>query len=105
MSKSVLDKDIIDDIDNEQPTNISVPSATNPPSSPSSNSSVSSAIPTSNANFARKVRRLSDICQRSKSPTHEENPIGETVNFALLSKAPSCFRDACTNEVWLQAMQ
>jgi hypothetical protein len=34
MSKSVLDKDIIDDIDNEQPTNISVPSATNPPSSP-----------------------------------------------------------------------
>jgi hypothetical protein len=38
MSKSVLDSDIIGGIDNEQPTNISVPSATNPPSSPSSNS-------------------------------------------------------------------
>jgi hypothetical protein len=108
MSKSVLDKDIIDDIDNEQPTNISAPSATNPPSSPSSNSFVPSASPTSNANSARKVRRLSDIYQRSKSPTHEQNPIGETVNFSLLSKADfesSCFKDACTNEVWLQAMQ
>jgi hypothetical protein len=33
----------------------------------------------------------------SKSPAHEENPIGETVNFSLLSKAdfePSCFKDA-----------
>jgi hypothetical protein len=38
MSKYVLDRDIIHDIDNEKPTNISVPSATNPPSSPSSNS-------------------------------------------------------------------
>lgn len=28
MSNSVLDKDMIDDIDNEQPTNISVSSAT-----------------------------------------------------------------------------
>jgi hypothetical protein len=53
MSKSVLDKDIIDDIDNEQPTNISAPSATNPPSSPSSNSSVPSASLTSNENSAR----------------------------------------------------
>jgi hypothetical protein len=108
MFKSILDKDIIDDIDNEQPTNISVPSATNPPISPSSNSSVPSTSPTSSANSTRKVRRLSDIYQRSKSPTHEENQIGETVNFSLLSKAdfePSCFKDACTNEVWLQAMQ
>ena len=69
MSKSVLDKDIIDDIDNEQPTNILVPSATNPPSSPSSNSSVPSASPTSNSSSIRKVRRLSDIYQRSKSPS------------------------------------
>jgi hypothetical protein len=38
MSKSILDRDIIDDIDNEKTTNISVPSATNPPSIPSSNS-------------------------------------------------------------------
>ena len=108
MSKSILDRDNIDDIDNEKPNNILVPSATNPSSSPSSSSSVPSAIPTSNTNSARKVRRLSDIYQRSKSPTHEENPIGETINFALLSKAdfePSCFNDACTNEVWLQAMQ
>ena len=66
MSKFVLDKDIIDDIDNEQPSNISVPSATNPPCSPSFNS-VPSARPTSNENSARKVRRLSDIYQRSKS--------------------------------------
>jgi hypothetical protein len=108
MSKSFLDRDIIDGIDNEKPTNILVPSATNPPSSPSSNSSIPSASPTSNSSSARKVRRLSDIYQRSKSPAHEENPIGETVNFSLLSKVdfePSCFEDACTNEVWVQAMQ
>jgi hypothetical protein len=108
MSKSVLDKDMIDDIDNEQPTNISVPCATNPPSSPSSNSSVPSASPTSNANSTREVRRLSDIYQRSKSPTHEQNPIGETINFSLLSKVDferSCFKYASTNEVWLQSMQ
>jgi hypothetical protein len=46
MSKSVLDRNIIDDIYNEQSIDISVPSATNPPSSPSSNSSVPSEIPT-----------------------------------------------------------
>jgi hypothetical protein len=76
MSKYVLDRDIIDDIDNEKPTNISFPSATNPPSSPSSNSLVPSERPTSNSSSTRKVRRLHDIYQRSKSPTHEENPIG-----------------------------
>jgi hypothetical protein len=38
MSKSFLDKDIIYGIDNEYPTNISVPSDTDPPNSPSSNS-------------------------------------------------------------------
>jgi hypothetical protein len=94
MSKSILDMDIIDDIDNEQPTNILVPSDTKPPSSPSSNSSVPSASPTSNSSFARKVRILGDIYQRSKSPAHEENSIGETIDFSLLSKAdfePSCF--------------
>jgi hypothetical protein len=108
MSKSGLDRDIIDGINNEHPTNISVPSATNPPSSPSSHSSVPSASPTSNSSSGRKVRKLSDIYQRSKSLAHEENPIGETVNFSLLSKPdfqPSCFKDACINEVWLQEMQ
>jgi hypothetical protein len=75
MSKSILDRDINDDIDMEKPTNISVPSATNPPSIPSSNSFVPSAIPTSNLSSKRKVRRLSDIYQRSKILTHEENPI------------------------------
>jgi hypothetical protein len=104
MSKSILNRGIIDDIDNEKPTSISIPSDTNPPSSPSSNSSVPSAIPTSNSSSTRKVRRLSEIYQRSKSQAHEENPIGETITFSLLSKAnfePSCFEDACTNEVWV----
>jgi hypothetical protein len=93
---------------NEKPTNILVPNATNIPSIPSSNSSVPSAGPTSNSSSVRKVRILSDIYQRSKSPTHEENPIGETINFDLLSKAyfePSCFEYACTNEVWVQEIQ
>jgi hypothetical protein len=108
MSKSILDKDIIDDIDNQKANNISATSATNSPSSPSFNSSVPIARPTSNSNSARKVKRLSDIYQRSRSPSHEENPIGETVNFSLLSKAdfePSCFEDAWTNEVWVQTMK
>jgi hypothetical protein len=108
MSKYVLDRDIIDDIDNEKPTNISVPSVTNPPSSPSSNSLVPSASPKSNSCSPWKVRRLSDIYQRSKIPTHEQNPIGETIHFSLLSKVdfePSCFEYACTNDVWVQSMQ
>jgi hypothetical protein len=103
--KSILNRGIIDDIDNHHPTNISVPSATNPPSGPSFNSSVPSEIPTSNSSSMRKVRILSDIYQRSKNEAHEENPIGETINVSLLSKAdfkPSCFEDACTNEVWVQ---
>ena len=48
------------------------------------------------------------IYQRSENQAHEENPIGETLNLALLAKVdfePSCFEDACTNEVWVQAMQ
>jgi hypothetical protein len=47
MFESVLDRNLIDDIDNENPTNISVLNATKPPSSPSSNSPVPSASPTS----------------------------------------------------------
>jgi hypothetical protein len=108
MSKSILNRGIIDDIDNEHPTNTSFPSATNPPSSASSSSSVPSAHPTSNSCSTRKVRILSGIYQRSKSQAHKENPICETLNFDSLEKAdfePSCFEDACTNEDWVQEMQ
>ena len=51
---------------------------------------------------------MSDIYERSENEAHEENPISETLNFSLLAKAnfePSCFEDACTNEVWVQPMQ
>ena len=55
----------------------------------------------------RKVRRLSNIYERYQNQAHEEDPIGETINFALLTKAdfePSYFEDAYTNEVWMQVM-
>lgn len=100
--KSILNDDIIVDNDHEQPTNVSVTSGLTPPSSPSSISSTSSSSPTSSPISTRKVRRLSDIYERSENQAHEEGPIGEIVNFALLAKAkfePSCFEDACTNEV------
>ena len=54
-----LNGDIIDDINHEQPTNVSVPNATNPPRSPSSSSPNSSPSPT------RKVRSLNGIYYRS----------------------------------------
>jgi hypothetical protein len=104
-SKSILNRGIIDDIDNDKPTNISIPSATNPPSSPSSSSSVPSASLTSNSSSTRKIRRLSDIYQRTTSQAHGESPIREIINFSLLSNVdfvPSCFEDARTNEVWVK---
>ena len=103
-----MNDDIIVDNDHEQPTNVSVTSGLTPPSNPSSISSTSSSSPTSSPSSTRKVRRLSDIYERSANQAHEESPIGEIVNFALLAKAefePSCFEDACTNDVWMQAMQ
>eukprot|EP00253_Pinus_taeda_P014971 PITA_14971 len=90
------------------PTNVSVTSGLTPPSSPSSISSTSSSSPSSSPSSTRKVRRLSDIYERSANQAHEESPIGEIVNFALLAKAefePLCFEDACTNDVWMQAIQ
>ena len=107
-TESVLDDDIIVDNDHKQPTNISVISGLTPQSSPSSIYSTSSSSPTSSPSSTRKVRILSDIYQRSENQAHEESPIGEIVNFALLAKVDfetSCFEDACTNEVCMQAMQ
>ena len=72
-SKSVLN----DDIDHEQPTNVFVPSATNPSSRPSS-CSIPIACPASTPSSRRKVRSLRDIYERSANQAHEENPIGET---------------------------
>eukprot|EP00253_Pinus_taeda_P032896 PITA_32896 len=106
--KSILNDDIIVDNDHEQPTNVSVTSGLTPPSNPSSISSTSSSSPTSSPSSTREVRRLSDIYERSANQAHEESPIGEIVNFAILAKAdfePSCFEDASTNEVWMQAMK
>jgi hypothetical protein len=48
------------------------------------------------------VRRLSDIYDRCQNQAHEEDPIGEIVNFALLAKVyfkPSYMEDVCANEV------
>eukprot|EP00253_Pinus_taeda_P005271 PITA_05271 len=107
-TKSILIDDIIVDIDHEPPTNDFVSSGLTPPSNPSSIASVSSSSQASSQIYTRKIRILSDIYQRSANQAHEENPTGETINFALLAKdcfEPSCFEDACTNEVWVQAMQ
>lgn len=93
--------DIIVDNDHGKPTNVSVSSGLTPPSSPSSISSTSSSIPSSSPTSTRKVRRLSDIYQRSANQAHEESPTGEIVKFSLLAKAdfePSCFEDAFNNE-------
>eukprot|EP00253_Pinus_taeda_P031276 PITA_31276 len=101
-TKYVLNDDIVVDNDHEQPTNVSVTSGLTPPRSPSSISSTSSSSPTSSPSSTRKVRILSDIYERSANQAHEERSLGEIVNFALLAKAefePSCFEDACTNEV------
>eukprot|EP00253_Pinus_taeda_P026479 PITA_26479 len=92
----------------ETPTNVSITSGLTPLNSPSSISSTSSSSPTSSPSSTRKVRRLSDIYERSANQAHEESPIGDIANFSLLAKTefePSCFEDACTNEVWMQAMQ
>ena len=75
------------------------------PSLPRNPSPLPRASPSSSP--PRKVRRLSDIYERCQNRAHEEDPIGETINFALLAKAdfePSCFEDRCANEVWMQAM-
>ena len=56
----------------------------------------------------KKGRRLRDIYYRCQNQAHEEDPIGETINFSLLAKGDfelSCFEDAYTNEVWIQEMK
>ena len=73
--KSGLNGYIINDINHGNPTNVSIPNVTNPPSSPSSSSLYTIPSPT------RKVLILNDIYQRSLA--HKENPRGETVNFSL----------------------
>ena len=101
-TKSVLDDDVIADNDNEQPANGSISRSPSPPRNPSP---IPRASPSSSP--PRKVRRLSDIYNRCQNQAHEEDPIGETLNFVLLAKTdfePSCFEDACANEVWLQEM-
>lgn len=107
-TKYIFNVVIIDVIDFEQPTNVSIPSATNPPYSPLSSSSIPSGSVASTPSSTRKVRRLSDIYQRSGNQAHEEKLIGKTMNIALLTKAnfePSRFKDACTNEVSMQEKQ
>jgi len=104
-TKSILNNDIIVDNNHDQPTNVYVTSGLTPLSSPSSISSTLSSSPTFSPSSTRKVIKLSDIYESSANQAHEESPIGEIVNFALLAKAELCFEDACTNEVWMQAMQ
>ena len=79
--KSVLDDGIIVDNDNDKPANESISRSPRPPSDPSQILRASSS-----SSPQRKVRRLSDIYERCQNQAHEEDPIGEIVNFALLAK-------------------
>ena len=71
---------IIYDINNEKPTNISVPNATNPAIIPSSIYLGLISSPTG------RLRSLIKIYQRNTSREHEENPKGETIIFVLFSQ-------------------
>jgi len=64
-SKSILNDGIVVDNDHGQPNDTLIPSASHPPNSPSSSSSVSREIPTSSPSPNRKMRRLVDIYERS----------------------------------------